>query len=78
MFVKQAAGRTPVVAWDDTPAEVDVKRRKRELGAVTKHEQVALTATERAILPYNFLENADIYTVMNGRVTQDSIANANP
>ncbi|SVB95563.1 uncharacterized protein METZ01_LOCUS248417, partial [marine metagenome] len=66
-----------VLALDDILSELDIERRKLVLEAATKHEQVLLTATERAILPDNFLEKADIYTVMNGRVTQDSIANAN-
>jgi len=78
VFVTQSTGRTPVLALDDILSELDIERRKLVLEAATKHEQVLLTATERAILPDNFLEKADIYTVMNGRVTQDSIANANP
>ena len=77
VFVTQSTGRTPVLALDDILSELDIERRKLVLEAATKHEQVLLTATERAILPDNFLEKADIYTVMNGRVTQDSIANAN-
>jgi recombinational DNA repair ATPase RecF len=42
--------------------------------AATKHEQVLLTSTEPGIVPQEYLETADIYTVMNGRVTQDAIA----
>jgi hypothetical protein len=44
------------------------------LEAATKHEQVLLTSTEPGIVPEGFLEAADIYTVINGRVTQESIA----
>jgi len=35
---------------------------------------VLLTSTEPGIVPEDYLETADIYTVMNGRVTQDAIA----
>ena len=75
-FVTGSTGRTPVLALDDILSELDPERRKRVLEAASKHEQVLLTATEPGVVPPEFLEKADIYTVMNGRVTQDAIASA--
>jgi recombinational DNA repair ATPase RecF len=69
-------GRTPVLALDDVLSELDPARRERVLAAASEHEQVLLTATEPGIVPSEFLDKADIYTVMNGRVTQDAIASA--
>jgi len=74
IFVTNSTGRTPVLALDDVLSELDPERRKLVLEAATKHEQVLLTSTEPGIVPEQFLETADIYTVMNGRVTQDAIA----
>jgi len=74
VFVKQSTGRTPVLALDDILSELDPQRRRLVLEAATKHEQVLLTSTEPGIVPEDYLETADIYTVMNGRVTQDAIA----
>lgn len=76
VFVTRSTGRTPVLALDDILSELDPERRKLVLNAASQHEQVLLTATEPGILPDEFLERADIYTVMNGRVTQDAIASA--
>lgn len=75
VFVTQSTGRTPVLALDDILSELDPKRRELVLEAAIKHEQVLLTSTEPGIVPEPFLKTADIYTVMNGRVTQDAIAN---
>ncbi len=74
VFVTRSTGRTPVLALDDILSELDPERRILVLEAATKHEQVLLTSTEPNIVPPEFLETADIYTVMNGHVTQDSIA----
>ncbi len=75
VFVTRSTGRTPVLALDDILSELDPERRQLVLEAATRHEQVLLTATETGIVPSDFLESADVYTVMNGRVTQDAIAN---
>ena len=74
VFVTNSTGRTPVLALDDILSELDPERRRLVLEAATKHEQVLLTSTEPGIVPQEFLDTADIYTVMNGRVTQDAIA----
>ena len=76
IFVTRSTGRTPVLALDDILSELDPERRRRVLRAASLHEQVLLTATEQGVVPPEFLEKADIYTVMNGRVTQDAIASA--
>ncbi len=76
VFVTRSTGHTPVLALDDILSELDPERRRRVLVAASKHEQVLLTATEPGIVPDEFLEKADIYTVMNGRVSQDAIASA--
>ncbi len=76
IFVTRSTGRTPVLALDDVLSELDPERRRRVLEAASKHEQVLLTATEPGGVPHDFLDKADIYTVMNGRVTQDAIASA--
>lgn len=73
VFVTRSTGRTPVLALDDILSELDPERRILVLEAATKHEQVLLTSTEPGIVPKVFLETADIYTVTNGYVTQDSI-----
>ena len=73
VFVTRSTGRTPVLALDDILSELDPERRILVLEAATKHEQVLLTSTEPGIVPKLFLETADIYTVTNGYVTQDSI-----
>jgi recombinational DNA repair ATPase RecF len=72
--VTRSTGRTPVLALDDILSELDPERRILVLEAATKHEQVLLTSTEQGIVPQDYLETADIYTVMNGRVTRDAIA----
>ncbi len=74
VFVTRSTGRTPVLALDDILSELDPERRRLVLEAATRHEQVLLTSTEPGVVPQDFLEAADIYTVMNGRVTQDAIA----
>jgi DNA replication and repair protein RecF len=74
IFVTNSTGRTPILALDDVLSELDPERRRLVLEAATRHEQVLLTSTEPGIVPEQFLESADIYTVMNGRVTQDAIA----
>jgi DNA replication and repair protein RecF len=76
LLVTTSPGRTPVLALDDILSELDPERRRLVLEAATKHEQVLLTSTEPGIVPQEFLDTADIYTVMNGRVTQDAIATA--
>ena len=76
IFVTNSTGRTPVLALDDVLSELDPERRRLVLEAATRHEQVLLTSTEPGLVPEQFLETADIYTVMNGRVTQDTIASA--
>jgi DNA replication and repair protein RecF len=76
VFVTKSTGRTPVLALDDILSELDPKRRVLVLEAAIKHEQVLLTSTEPDIVPEGFLATADIYSVMNGRVTQESIASA--
>jgi len=76
IFVTRSTGRTPVLALDDILSELDPERRRLVLQAATKHEQVLLTSTEPGIVPQEFLETADIFTVMNGRVTQDAIASS--
>jgi DNA replication and repair protein RecF len=76
VFVTRSTKRTPILALDDILSELDSKRRRLVLEAATRHEQVLLTATEPEIVPQEFLEKADIYTVMNGRVTQDAIASS--
>jgi DNA replication and repair protein RecF len=74
IFVTRSTGRTPVLVLDDILSELDPERRILVLEAATKHEQVLLTSTEQGIVPQDYLETADIYTVMNGRVTRDAIA----
>lgn len=76
VFVTNSTGRTPVLALDDILSELDPERRVLVLQAATKHEQVLLTSTEPGIVPKQFLDSADMYTVMNGRVTQDGIASS--
>ena len=77
VFIKSSTGRTPVLALDDILSELDPERRRLVLEAATQHEQVLLTSTELGIVPKEFLDSADIYTVMNGHVTQDSIVSTN-
>ncbi len=74
VFVTQSTGRTPVLALDDILSELDPKRRELVLAAAIKHEQILLTATEPGIIPQDFLDSANVFTVMNGRVTQEEIA----
>tara|TARA_Y100001936_G_C16093841_1_gene689526 strand:+ start:12185 stop:13414 length:1230 start_codon:yes stop_codon:yes gene_type:complete len=73
VFVTQSTGRTPVLALDDILSELDPKRRELVLAAAIKHEQILLTATEPGIIPQDFLDSANVFTVMNGRVTQEEI-----
>ncbi|HCI86440.1 MAG TPA: DNA replication/repair protein RecF [Dehalococcoidia bacterium] len=73
VFVTQSTGRTPVLALDDILSELDPKRRELVLAAAIKHEQILLTATEPGIIPQDFLDSANVFTVINGRVTQEEI-----
>lgn len=67
-FVKEATGRTPVLALDDVLSELDWKRRRLVLEAVAEYEQTLITITDFDRVGTPFLEEADRYVVTGGEV----------
>lgn len=67
--VKSLTGRTPVLALDDILSELDPVRRKLVLENVSAYEQVLLTTAERGSVAPEFLNQATVYSVHEGKVT---------
>ena len=67
--VQSLTGRTPVLALDDILSELDPVRRKLVLENVSTYEQVLLTTAEGDSVTPEFLRQATVYRVHEGKVT---------
>jgi len=59
----------PVLLLDDIVSELDERRRETVLAGASGFAQVWFTATTGALLPSDFLANAQTYRVEAGRIT---------
>lgn len=71
-FVRDATGRTPVLALDDILSELDPVRRELAMQSVTAYDQVLLTSTETGAVAPEFLDQATCYDVRDGAVYRDA------
>ena len=67
-FMTNALGASPVLLLDDVMSELDFTRREALLHVIDEVEQVIITTTDWADLSPGFLEGADCYRVVEGRV----------
>ncbi len=67
-FMTNALGASPVLLLDDVMSELDFTRREALLHVIGEVEQVIITTTDWADLSPEFLEGADCYRVVEGRV----------
>ncbi len=67
-FMTNALGASPVLLLDDVMSELDFTRREALLHVIDEVEQVIITTTDWADLSPEFLEGADCYRVVEGRV----------
>lgn len=74
--VRATTGRTPTLALDDILSELDPVRRRLVLEGVADYEQVLLTTAERDAVAEQFLSNADLFQVREGRVKSVAVSNA--
>ena len=72
--VRETTGRTPTLALDDILSELDPVRRKLVLEGVADYEQVLLTTAERDAVAEEFLADADLYEVHEGKVTPVAVS----
>jgi DNA replication and repair protein RecF len=67
--VRSLTGRAPVLALDDILSELDPGRRQLVLENLSGYEQVLLTTAETDAIAPEFLENATVYEVRDGKVS---------
>ena len=69
-YMRTSTGDEPVLLLDDVFSELDHTRREYLLCQVLAHEQVLLTATDLTGFPAKVLEQAHLYRVVDGNVSQ--------
>ena len=67
-WMKERTGEWPVILLDEVMAELDVQRRADLLKYVGESEQVLFTTTDLDLFAPEFVENAEVWKVENGRV----------
>jgi len=67
-WMKESTGEWPVILLDEVMAELDVQRRADLLKYVGESEQVLFTTTDLDLFVPEFVENAEVWKVENGRV----------
>ncbi len=68
-FMADALGTSPVLLLDDVMSELDATRREALLGAIGDVDQVVITTTDWSDISPGFLEGADCYSVVGGRIS---------
>ena len=68
-FMADAIGTSPILLLDDVMSELDATRREALLGAIGGVEQVVITTTDWSDISPGFLEGADCYSVVGGRIS---------
>ncbi|MCL0036096.1 hypothetical protein M1N47_01540 [Dehalococcoidia bacterium] len=61
-------GESPVLLLDDVLSELDPRRRRHLLGAISNYRQVLITTTDLDRFPSEFLARAEKFRVADGRV----------
>jgi len=67
-WMKERTGEWPVILLDEVMAELDLQRRADLLKYVGESEQVLFTTTDLDLFVPEFVENAEVWKVENGRV----------
>jgi DNA replication and repair protein RecF len=66
--MKERTGEWPVIVLDEVMAELDIQRRTDLLKYVGASEQVLFTTTDLNLFASDFVENAEVWKVHDGRV----------
>jgi DNA replication and repair protein RecF len=66
-YIEHETGDQPILLLDDVLSELDEGRRRDLLGAIHSLDQVLLTTTDIASLPFEVRSLAHIYQVREGR-----------
>lgn len=69
-WMKARSGEYPVILLDEVMAELDPQRRADLLNYLGKAEQSLLTTTDLQLFTNEFVENAEIWNVVNGTVNK--------
>lgn len=69
-WMEAETGEAPVLLLDEVVAELDERRRALLLEYVQRGAQVVLTATDPAMFTNEFLEEAEVLEVSDGRVAE--------
>ncbi len=67
-FMLSKTGEHPILLLDDVLSELDVQRRRHLLRSVTSYQQVLMTTTSLDQFEPDFLEQAVLFRVNQGRV----------
>ncbi len=67
---KEELGEYPVLLLDDIFSEIDTKKRNKIINFLLKDIQSIITTTDINDIDENLVENASIYKVNNGKVTE--------
>ena len=67
-FMLGKTGEHPILLLDDVLSELDAQRRIHLLHSVAKYQQVLITATDLDHFDPNFLKQAELFRVSEGRV----------
>ncbi len=67
-FMTNTLGTSPILLLDDVMSELDAVRREALLEAIGDVEQVIITTTDWSDISPGFLEKADCYRVVGGRI----------
>ncbi|MCD5412585.1 MAG: DNA replication/repair protein RecF [Dehalococcoidia bacterium] len=67
-FMLTQTGESPVLLLDDVLSELDPRRRRHLLGAISNYRQVLITTTDLDRFPSEFLARAEKFRVADGRV----------
>ena len=69
-WMKKRSGEYPVILLDEVMAELDPQRRADLLNYLGKAEQSLLTTTDLDLFTNDFVENAEVWNVVNGTVNK--------
>ena len=67
-WMHSRSGHWPVMLLDEVLAELDTQRRYDLLKRLNQSEQVLLTTTDLDLFTPEFVQNATVWRVVNGRV----------
>ena len=70
-WMKERTGEWHVILLDEVMAELDLQRRADLLKYVGESEQVLFTATDLNMFTHDFVENAEVWKVEDGKVEKE-------